>query len=119
MAGYRLVKSLSFRERSRTSPPVFTAMARYPSSLISYSQSDSSGNDSLRSRSIGKMKRACVGLSDRTKGCIGRKLQSSEFNSGQGLTRIIITNYNNLLARIGRVAEAGPVVTGGCAEIAG
>ncbi len=56
--GYRLLKSLSLRERKCTTPSRLNAIARYPSSFSSDSHCSLSGNESVRSNGIGWMKRA-------------------------------------------------------------
>src|SRR5688572_3060324 len=56
--GYRRLKSLSLRDRRWTTPSRLNAIARYPSSFSSYSHCALSGSASVRSSSIGRMKRA-------------------------------------------------------------
>ena len=56
--GYRRLKSLSLRDRSWTTPSRLNAIARYRSSFSSYSDGSPTGNESVRSNSIGWMKRA-------------------------------------------------------------
>jgi Protein of unknown function (DUF3072) len=56
--GYRALKSLSLRDRRWTTPSRLKAIARYPSSFSSYSHCSLSGSESVRSNSIGWIKRA-------------------------------------------------------------
>src|SRR5436305_1422724 len=58
MAGYLALKSLSLRDRRWTRPAVLIASARKPSNFSSYNQASPSGNFSVRSTSIGSLKRA-------------------------------------------------------------
>ena len=61
MAGYRTLKSLSFRARKCTLPPLLMARALDPSNFNSYWKSALSGSFSVRRRSIGSTNLATPG----------------------------------------------------------